>query len=238
VNPRRCFVALTRSAAFMTSIATAGCDASRTSIGAWIVEASTGFYLEAESGQLAGGFTITSDGAASAGACIEPPAGVASNDEPGTARARYAFDVGTPGVYLVWARIHAPDASHNTFWIQLDGGDWFVWRITTGEDWFWAPLHEDTNYGTPLTFDFSAGPHELVVANAAEGDRLDRFYFTADGDMPPGNDTPCHPPHSVRMNGNCIPSCGSQGGNRCGVTTCKGLTILPAYDCDVCCLAP
>jgi hypothetical protein len=238
VNPSRRFVGLTRSAAFMTFVALEGCDASSTSVGAWIVEASTGFYFEAESGQLTGGFTIASDSTASAGACIEPPAGVASNDEPGAARARYAFEVSTPGTYLVFSRIHAPDAQHNTFWMQLDGAPWFVWRMTTGEDWFWAPLHENTNYGTPLIFDFAAGPHELLVAKDADGDRLDRFYLTADGDTPPGNDTPCNPPHSVRMSGSCVPSCGSQGGNLCGVVACNGLTILPAYDCDVCCIAP
>jgi hypothetical protein len=40
------------------------------------------------------------------------------------------------------------------------------------------------------------------------------------------------------MNGSCIPSCGSQGGNQCGMAICQGRTILPAYDCDVCCVVP
>jgi hypothetical protein len=227
-----------RRAAWASFLVVAGCEASSTSLGAWLPEASTGFYLEAEKGQLSGGFTIGSDTSASAGACIEPPAGVASPDEPGSARARYTFDVATPGTYLIWARIRSPDASHNTFWFQLDGGRWFLWRITTGEIWYWLPLHERASYGVPLEFDFVAGPHELNVANAVEGNRLDRFYFTADGDTPPGNDTPCNPPHSVPMNGACIPSCGSQGGNRCGQLNCQGQTILPAYDCDICCIVP
>jgi hypothetical protein len=228
------------SRAFLIGLVTAAaaCDATSTSLGAWLPEVSTGFYLEAESGQLSGGFTVGKDPSASATACLEPPMGVSSPDEPGAARARYAFDVATGGVYLIWGRIHSPDVDHNTFWFQLDGGGWFLWRITTGEVWYWVPLHERFNYGMPLEFNLDAGPHELVVANAVEGNRLDRFYFTADGDTPPGNDTPCNPPHSVPMGGSCIPSCGSQGGNLCGAMACQGRTILPAYDCDICCRAP
>ena len=248
----RSAVTRTRGAALSSIVLLAGCGATNTSLGAYLPEASTalpeagtglpeastGFYLEAESGQLSGGFTIGSDVTASAGGCIEPPVGVASADEPGAARARYTFDVATSGVYLIWGRIHSPDVPHNAFWMRLDGGRWFIWHITTGEVWYWVPLHENTRYSNPLPFDLVAGPHELTVANAVDGNRLDRFYFTADGDTPPGNDTPCNPPHSIPVKGSCIPSCGSQGGNQCGAPECQGRTILPAYDCDVCCAGP
>ena len=232
----RSFLKVKCGATLTALAALAGCEATSTSLGAW--EASTGFYLEAESGQLSGGFTIGKDMAASAGECIEPPALASSPDEPGAARARYAFDVATGGIYLIWGRVHSPDASHNTFWFQLDGGRWFIWRITTGEEWYWVRLHENFNYGRPLEFDLAVGPHELVVADAIEGNRLDRFYLTADGDTPPGNDSLCNPPHSVLLSGSCVPSCGSQGGNRCGAMACQGQTVLVAHDCDICCKVP
>jgi hypothetical protein len=198
----------------------------------------TGSYLEAEDGQLSGGFTICIDPSASGGRCIEPPATSPSLDQPGPARARYAFTVATPARYLVWGRIHSPDALRNTFWIQVDGGTFYLWRITTGDVWYWNRIHDNFDYDTPLGFDLGAGPHELVVANAAVGDRLDRLYVAADGDTPPGNDTPCNPPHSVELDGGCSPSCGSQGGNNCGQTACSGRPFLPAYDCEVCCFVP
>jgi hypothetical protein len=225
-----------RAAAVTTVAAAMGCEATSTSLGAW--EPSTGFYLEAESGQLVGGFTIGKDSVASAGGCIEPPLGASSPDEPGPARARYAFDVASVGIYRIWGRVHSPDAWHNTFWFQLDGGRWFIWRITTGEEWYWVPLHENYNYGMPIEFDLAVGAHELVVADAIEGNRLDRFYFTADGDTPPGNDSRCNPPHSVLLSGSCVPSCGSQGGNRCGAMACQGQTLLIAHDCNICCKVP
>ena len=229
---------LVRLAALTTAAATFACDAAVTSVGSYKPVVTTGLYLEAEEGQLSGGFTIGSDPSASGGRCIDPPAGSRSLDQPGAARARYAFNTTTPGRYLVWGRIHSPDALRNTFWIEVDGGTFYLWRITTGDVWYWNAIHDNFDYNTPLTFDLGAGPHEIVVANAAKGDRLDRLYVTADGDTPPGNDTPCNPPHSIELDGGCSPSCGSQGGNNCGQMVCSGRTILPAYDCQVCCIVP
>jgi hypothetical protein len=227
-----------RLIALTTAAALAGCDASVTSVGAWLPNLRAGFYLEAESGQLSGGFTIGNDPSASGGRDIEPPIGAPSLDQPGPARARYGFDITTPATYVIWGRIHSPDALHNTFWIQLDGGPSYKWRITTGEVWWWDRFHDDADYGTPLTFDLNAGPHEIVIANCAEGDRLDRMYITSDGDIPPGNDTQCNPPHSILLDGGCVRSCGSQGGNLCGIVQCSGRPQLPAYDCDLCCVGP
>jgi len=218
--------------------AASGCDATVTSLGAYQPMVSTGLYLEAEDGELSGGFTIGQDPSASKGGCIEPPAAITSLDQPGAARARYSFQITTPAQYLIWGRIHSPDALHNTFWIQVDGATWYHWRITTGEVWYWNQFHDNFDYGRPLKFDLAAGPHELLIANSIEGNRLDRLYVTADGDTPPGNDTPCRPPHSVQLDGGCSPSCGSQGGNGCGQMQCMGRTILQAYDCAICCIVP
>ncbi len=225
-------------AALAPFAAALGCDASVTSLGAYSPLVKTGLYLEAEDGELSGGFTIADDAAASRGRCIVPPPATMSLSEPGAARARYAFDIATRAQYVVWGRIHSPDAVHNTFWFQFDGGTWYQWRITTGEVWWWDRFHDNFQYGTPLKYDFEPGPHELVIANSIDGTRLDRMYITADGDTPPGNDTPCRPPHSVQLDGGCSPSCGSQGGNECGNVQCMGHTILQAYDCEVCCIVP
>jgi hypothetical protein len=144
----------------------------------------------------------------------------------------------SPGAYSIWGRIHSPDASHNTFWIQVDGGRWFLWRLATGDVWYWARFHENLNYGAPLSFDLAKGAHELAIANSVSGNRLDRFYFSLTSETPPGNETPCRPPHSIERNGACIPSCGSQGGNSCIPSECQGRPTLPAHDCTVCCIVP
>jgi len=64
---------------------------------------------------------------------------------------------------------------------------------------------------------------------------LDRLYITAQGDEPPGNDTPCDPPHSISLERECLPSCGSLNGTACSEIECAGLPLLPAYDCAICC---
>jgi hypothetical protein len=197
----------------------------------------TGRYLEAESGSLSSGFTVGTDVTASGGSYLAPPAG-SFETEPGAARASYDLTITRAGDYVVWGRIRSPGASSNRFWFQVDGGAWHKWRISVGDIWYWDALHEDAMYGTKLSFSLTVGTHSLVLANCVEGAWLDRLYITADGDLPPGNDTPCSPPHSIQLAGVCQPSCGSHGDTTCGMTACAGKTALPAYDCDVCCIAP
>jgi len=198
----------------------------------------TSFYLEAESGQLSGGFTIGADPSTSGGRYLQPPVGVTAMTQPGSARALYSVAIPTAATYIIWGRIHSPDAHHNTFWIQVDGGAWYLWRIATGDVWYWNRFHDNINYGTPLTFALNAGPHELLIANADDGVGLDRLYFTPNGDTPPGNNTPCNPPSSIEVGGACQKSCGAQGGNLCGAVPCMGYPTMAAYDCAVCCTHP
>jgi len=225
----------------------AGCGRDVTSIGAThlalpdaAIDASTdaaldageSLYLEAEEGALSG-LSIEERAGASSGRSIVAPDAL-SDAMPGQARARYAFELREAGDYTIWGRVYAPDVDANRFWLQLDGGAWFLWRISTGEVWYWDDVHEDRSYGTPLTFALEPGAHELVIANAGPLARLDRWYITSRGDEPPGNDTPCDPPHTVQLGGECVPSCGLLMGTGCG-DVCAGREPLPAYDCDVCC---
>lgn len=207
-------------------------DAGDADAGGTRAPAPPGTYLEAEDGQLSG-FTIENEPEASGGRALLAP-DVLADSAPGAARARYAFELTEAGEYVVWGRVYAPDVVANRFWIQLDGGAFVLWRISTGEVWYWDDVHDDTRYALPHVFTFAAGAHELVVANAGPGARLDRLYITAAGDEPPGNDTPCDPPHTIEVGGTCLPSCGLLMGTACG-PACASLPPLPAYDCDVCC---
>jgi hypothetical protein len=212
-------------------------DASDTSeIDAHTSDPEPGIYIEAEAGELSGGFRALADAAASAGLFLAPPDGVRSEAEPGAARARYDFELARGATYRIWGRIHGPDVAHNRFWFQLDGGAWHKWRISTGDIWYWDDLHEDTEYNRPLEFELSAGPHTLSIANCVDGVGLDRLYVSAAGDRPPGDDTACSPPHSIEVAGRCEASCGSHGKTECGVQACQGRAVIVAYDCAVCCV--
>jgi hypothetical protein len=197
-------------------------------------------YLEAESAALSGGFQVLDDPSASADQLLMPPADTAGAADlaPDPARAVYTFELARAGDYVLWGRIRAPTATHNRFWFSLDGAPFLKWRISVGDIWFWDDLHEDKNYSAALHFALEAGRHELVFAPAVPGVALDRLYLSAEGDEPPGNATPCKPPHSIELMGECLPSCGAQQGDRCGESACVGIPRIPAYDCDVCCRAP
>jgi hypothetical protein len=216
-------------------------------------EPSNAIYLEAESGVLGvsaegvdpppSGFSIVNDTTASNGQYLEQPLGT-SDAMPGAARATYRFDVAQDGDFVIWGRIYSPTATQNRFWFQVDGGTWYRWRISTGEEWYWDDFHDNINYFSALHFPLNAGTHELVIANCASGAKLDRLYITSLDDEPPDNDTMCNPPHEIQIDGECVPSCGSLA--RPGMpTTCQGCEGRPIidmpikpYDCPVCCYAP
>jgi hypothetical protein len=192
-----------------------------------------GPYIEAEEGVVSG-FAIEEHADASNGRALLAP-DVLSDALPGEARATYTFELEEGGDYIVWARVYAPDTHANRFWLKLDEGGWFLWRISTGTVWYWDDVHDDREYGAPLTFTLEAGVHTLALANAGPSARIDRLYVTKDGDEPPGNDTACRPPHTIDIDGMCLPSCGLLMGTACGPDACMDREPLPAYDCDVCC---
>jgi hypothetical protein len=221
--------------------------------GAPLPEPSNTIYLEAESGLLSvaadgvdpppSGFSIVADVSASNGQYLEPPLGN-SDQMPGPARALYRFQVAEDGDFVIWGRIYSPSATQNRFWFQVDGGTWYRWRISTGEIWYWDDFHDNLDYYNELEFPLSAGVHELQIASCVSGAKLDRLYITSAGDEPPGNDTPCDPPHSIEVGGECLPSCGSLAPPGMS-TTCMGCDGRPMldqpvkpYDCTVCCSAP
>jgi hypothetical protein len=212
------------------------CDSGETSVGSYTP--TTKLYVEAESADFSGAFATGDDPAASGGEYVVARAGDTFDTAPGQARAHYTLMLGTSGTYVVWGRIRSPDTGSNRFWVQLDGGPWFKWRITVGDIWFWDFFHDDADYGAVLTFELAAGRHDLVLANDVDGAELDRLYVTSAGDAPPGNDTPCDPPNSIEVDGSCLPSCGSQGGNACSVDECAGRPTTHNYDCAVCCTVP
>jgi hypothetical protein len=240
ITPIGSFTLAARGDAASDAPADAAPDAEAGASGSSDVDAGTGRYLEAEDGVLSGGFSIGDDGTASGGHFITPNVGTSSDGtEPGPARATYELVAETAGTYLIWGRVQALDTSRNRFWVQVDGGAWTKERITTGNIWWWDVFHDNIAYGTPLTYDFSAGTHELVIANCVDNVELDRLYFAPDRSKPVGNDTHCNPPNSIDVSGVCHPSCGSLGGTHCSTTECAmlGLPTVDVYDCAACCPA-
>jgi hypothetical protein len=193
-------------------------------------------YIDIASATLSGGFSIQMDPSAPGGEYLMPPADAGSLQMPGAASAEYSFDLSCAGRYSIWGRMHGPGVDNNTFWLSLDGEPFYQWRLSTGVVWFWRITTKGTAYGAPITYSLDGGPHDLVIRNSATGVGLAGLYVAIPRDMPPGNDTPCDPPHSIQLaDGGCQLSCGSLGGNTCSAVACAGRTLLPSYDCGGCC---
>lgn len=192
--------------------------------------------FEAEHGTLTGPLAVGQSDLAEGGAYLHATAPAEPADMPGEARAKYVFRVSESGDYIIWARIHSPGVSSNRFWFRVDEGTWYLWRVSTGEEWFWDDLHDNLTFGTPLVFPLSSGEHLLEVANAVTGAELDKFHVGLATDSPPSQEIQCNPPHSVLMGGSCVRSCGSYGNVTCGAEACAGRTEAVSYDCAICCL--
>jgi hypothetical protein len=195
-----------------------------------------GTTFEAEDGTLSGPFSVGLSPEAEGGAFLtaDMPADLA--DSPGEALATYLFSLDASGDYVLWGRIHSPAVSANRFWFRVDDGPWTLWRVSTGEEWFWDDVHDNLNYGEAIVFSLEAGEHRLQIGNAVTGAELDRFFWGALGQPGPTQDTICNPPHSVLMGGSCVSSCGSYGKVSCGTDVCAGKPEVVSYDCTLCCL--
>jgi hypothetical protein len=194
---------------------------------------------QASLGLLSGGFTIQVDSDASGQAYLLPPPEVTSLDIPGDASATYTFWLGEAATYLLFGRVRGAGVGSNSFWITVDTGASYLWHLSTGVAWFSGPVTSGTDYEHPIRYMLDAGNHQLVVQNAEPGVGLDRLCFAPPGYVPPDNDTPCNPPNSIQLaEGGCELSCGAAGGDTCGATVCAGTTLLPSYDCPVCCFVP
>jgi hypothetical protein len=209
-----------------------------------------GLYVEAETGTLTssdagaatdGGssapFTVGNDANAAGGKYIVSPAGL-DDGLPGQAHAGYKVNIPADGMYVIWGRFYTPSRDHNRIWMRVDSGVWQRMLSTSGEAWFWFAFHKDNAWDMPISFQLTKGMHTFDIANDTDGVKIDRFYLTSAGDKPKamtGDDTSCNPPHTVAINSVCQQSCGMLGGTSCDAVLCQGKTLLPAYDCAVCC---
>src|SRR5436190_8145624 len=138
-------------------------------------------------------------------ALLAAPIAVASNS--GASEARYAvssafelgaatFEVNIPvsGAYSVWCRVAAPDVSHDSFYVSVDGGTEDIFDAAEGgrtNAWQWTLLNGrgGTNLTVPLainprTFLLSTGVHH-VVFRGREPTGLDQILLTNDPDFVP-----------------------------------------------------
>ena len=142
----------------------------------------------------------------------------------------FSIDVTEATTYYGFVRLQAPDVGSNSFWLQVDDGDYVLMRneldgsplLTNGYEW--RPIADD---GTQVTFDLGVGPHTITIVSRESNTRLDKFIFRANNLLPQGLGRPA---------ANCtqgqpivtLPSAkGSPADDRLGTALTSALDVYP-----------
>jgi hypothetical protein len=137
--------------------------------------AGSGVWLEAECGTVGSLFNTPESATASAGRYITVIAGNNSTEAApaGTnGQVSYNFSITTAGTYNLWARLRAPTANDDSYWIKMDNGNWQNWNnIPFSTIWKW------NNFSY---YNLATGSHTLTVAYREDGTDMDKIYIGTD----------------------------------------------------------
>ncbi len=140
----------------------------------------SGFWFEAECGNVGGLFNEVTDSNASGDAYVTVQSGNNSTaNAPGSnGQISFTFNVEEGGDYNVWARVITPNATDDSFWVQMDGGTWVLWNsIGPHNNWAWEQA---------TSYNLSVGAHTLVIGYREDGALLDKLHLTNLNETPSG----------------------------------------------------
>jgi len=140
------------------------------------------FWLEAECATVGSGFITEAHPSASAGEVVyrrqgssssEPPADIADN------RVRFTVETATPEAYRLFARVRGDGSKFDSFWVRVNGGDWFLWfwRTTDPSGLVWNEV-----FDAPVAL--TAGTNFIDFAFREERTYLDKIHLTRTGEIP------------------------------------------------------
>lgn len=139
----------------------------------------------AEYSYLGGGMVLVTDAAAPHGKYLWlPDAAYAGNFNLPVKtqhRAEYTFVVPQAGQWLLKGLIRSPDASSDSFFVEVDGnqalGTVYLWDTlpVASAGYTWDNLSNRTPFTDPVTLTLSAGTHTITVYARDDGTRLDRL---------------------------------------------------------------
>ncbi|MGB3801515.1 MAG: MopE-related protein [Lewinella sp.] len=175
----------------------------------------TAFWLEAECATVGEAWATVSNAGASNGTFLMVKAGRnASTEAPADVpanRVRFVVSGAESGTYKLFARIGAPSGTEDSFWVRINGGDWFRWSRglvrTSGTELAWNtyPGAEPMLTGGTNTIDF---------AYREDGAILDKIYLAKGGILPSGagnSATNCTEPPTTESTFWLEAECGSVG---------------------------
>ncbi len=143
----------------------------------------TEFWLEAECAQVGSRWIEKYSAAASNGGYVVVPSGNATSAPPANF-VRFSVENAVAGTYQLQARINAPSGLDDSYWVRVNGGQWYAWksgiRQNRGFQWNLLP-------GGGVTL--SGGTNTVDFAYREDGTQLDKLYISSNTSMPSGTGT-------------------------------------------------
>ena len=148
--------------------------------------------IENECGSYGNKWTLVEDKDASNGSYVMNVSSNKTNSPPANDESQqihYSFTVSTPGVYHLFARLHAIDGNSNSIWVKVDNGSWVqMWReiggnslLTNGLEW-----KKVNHNGNDVRFNLSTGKHTVTIANRETRTGVDKLQFSMSPQLPTG----------------------------------------------------
>ena len=152
-------------------------------------------------------FTVGDDATASGGHHILSPAGMLSEDQPGTATARYDLGIGIAGDYVIWARFPTPDWQHNRIWAEVDGGPWTSGAARRRH---LVPVLVHPTYHTPVVYQGLCRVTTKSWQTAPTASKsIASYMFPGVADSPRRQHLSGAAAGRDSHGGQCVPSCGA-----------------------------
>ncbi|AKA36093.1 PKD domain-containing protein [Flagellimonas lutaonensis] len=148
----------------------------------------TELWLEAECATVGANWSTVSDGSASNGEYLLPPAGNNWNSPSSDTDDWVTFTFNaSQGTYSIYGLVSTPSGSNDSFWIRANGGTWVKWNsIPGGTAFSWHQVWDNDNNNTVVAFDLVDGANTIDVTNREQGTGLDKLYVTDTANVPAG----------------------------------------------------
>jgi hypothetical protein len=86
------------------------------------------------------------------------------------------FEVMKRATFVVWFRALAPSGTDDSYWVQMDDEDPFIFSIERDTAWLWDQVRGGGN--DPHLFDLLPGTHTFHVIRRENGTLLDKIFIT------------------------------------------------------------
>lgn len=151
-------------------------------------------WLEPDCAVIGSNWEKGTDATASNGGYIVVKAGLNSKTAAPTAAADHLvfnFNVDSAQAFTIFARVKAPTADDDSYWVKLDNGEFVNVTGLTSTEWAWKTLLASQN--------LTKGAHTLTIAYREDGALLDKISISNSTTSPTGmgESATCQAPLSI-----------------------------------------